>query len=113
MDSDEYWYVARGREQHIVRIAMSPRDTSWAVYLDDRLIGDGYGSPEEAALCINKKDFSGNAVGRLFNGIYAPADVHAWRTSPPEKPQEEPKLDTQPEGPKPDCKGRLWRACGL
>src|ERR1017187_2350223 len=86
MTLDGYWYKVPNGSGPIVRIGSSPRDASrWALWLDERLICDDFDSPEDAAFCANHRDFSLAEAIRLFSGIWVPADLHRWRTSPPDK----------------------------
>ena len=99
MTPDRYWFKVPNGDGHVVRIEPNSRDASrWALWFDEKLICDDSDSPEHAAFRANRKDFSpdeANETNRLFSGIWVPADLHQWRTSPPDKSPAE-ILDTPP-----------------
>jgi len=75
-----YYYQAS--KSKTVRISLSER--GWAIYLNDRLLYDRYGSAEEAALCASRKDFGDQMAIELFNGVSVPSVIEYWRQTPPE-----------------------------
>lgn len=80
MNSDSYWYKG-------YRISRTNHDANrWGVWYKERLLCDTYGSPEEAALAANKKDFDIVDAIDLCGGIYAPSEINMWQTTPPQIP---------------------------
>lgn len=81
----EYWWVSWGRNPRLVCI--KPGKQGWDIYLDDDiLIQDGFSSPELAALCASKNDFSDSRASELFSGVSVTSDLNAWRTARPKTP---------------------------
>lgn len=84
METDFYWLVSPSGPT--IHIAPSRHDaSSWAIYLDDMLVSDGFGSPDEAAFKANRKDLEENAR-QVLSRIWVPAELSQWRTTKPEKP---------------------------
>src|SRR6476619_3768388 len=101
MVSDSYYY--RASKSNVVRIGLSQRDASWAVWLNDRLLDDGFESPEDAAFAASRKNFATQLANNLLSGVHVPEDLSRWRTTPPDLPSQ---LATHNPPIPSDCKNR-------
>jgi hypothetical protein len=87
MDSECYWYRAKG--DLVIIIRPSPRDVAlWGIWCNDTLLCDDCGSPEEAALRVNKNDFPDQSAKRLIDSFKRlPESLDCWRKdAPPLRP---------------------------
>lgn len=98
MNSDSYWY--RTLERHIIRIGTSPsHENRWAIWFNDMLVCDDFGSAEEAALRAHQREF------QSFRKTNVPEDLNLWARSEPEKlpkKESEPRLSDS-------CENRPWK----
>ena len=101
---DNYWFVASTKTRNVLRISSSPGDArEWAIWLNDRILADKYGSPDEAADSASRKDFAIT--------FWVPSDLRQWRTTDPNNPlfTGQPQIPTPPERPESECKNRPWK----
>jgi hypothetical protein len=103
MNPEGCWFPTR---LGILHIGSSPRDGScWPVWLDDRLVCHGCGSPDEAADRANRRDFSESSAVELLRGVPVPYELNRWWRSPPERSSPTLDLPEQETG----CKQRPWK----
>ena len=103
MKPETYW--VRTLKGQIVRIELSRNNAGrWAVWLDDTLICDDFGSASDAAFYANRKEFTHESARDLFRSVWVPPELHSWSTGLPEQPK---RKETRP--PPGSCTNRLWK----
>lgn len=93
----------------LVIIKPSDRDPSrYAVWLNETLMGDIFGSPEDAAECAFRNDFPTEAAMRFFkiNVPWVPRDIGSWNKGLPDYLPEETEESVHPPE---QCPPRPWR----
>ena len=106
MVSDSYYY--RASKNKVVRIGLSQKSASWGVWLNERLLDDGFETAEDAAFAASRRNFSTQLANNLLSGVYVPEDINRWSTTAPEQ---FPSPDSIPA--KPNCKERRRGRIGL
>ena len=103
-----FWFVASTKTRNV--LCIKPHASDWSIWLNDELLDSKFGSPEEAAECANKKNFSTEMAIQAVQ-FWVPANLDQWRKSPPEDKviggQTQPPLGLKPV--QPECTNRPWK----